>query len=51
VKIPVSLGTVLVITSVLTLAIGVYPGLVTRFSDSTCLSSAPTECQADTAAP
>ena len=51
VKIPVSLGTVLVITAVATVAIGVYPGIVTRFSGSTCLSSAPTECQAVTAAP
>jgi NADH-quinone oxidoreductase subunit N len=51
VKVPVSLGTVLVVTAVATVAIGIYPGLVTRFSDSTCLSSAPVECQVDTAAP
>jgi NADH-quinone oxidoreductase subunit N len=51
VKIPVSLGTVLVVTAVATVAIGFYPGLVTRFSDSTCLSSAPADCQVDTAAP
>jgi len=51
VKIPVSLGTVLVITAVATLAFGIYPGLVTRFSEPTCLSSAPEECQVDIAAP
>jgi NADH-quinone oxidoreductase subunit N len=51
VKVPVSLATVLVITAVATVAIGVYPGLVTRFSESTCLSSAPIECQVDAAAP
>jgi NADH-quinone oxidoreductase subunit N len=51
IKVPVSIATVLVITAVATLAIGVYPGLVTRFSDSTCLSSAPRGCEVDTAAP
>jgi hypothetical protein len=37
--------------AIATVAIGVYPGLVTRFSDSTCLSSAPIECQVDAASP
>ena len=51
IKVPVSLGTVLVITAVATLAVGVYPGLVTRFSDSTCLSSSPVECEVEVASP
>lgn len=46
IKVPVSLRAALIITSVATLAIGVYPGVVTHFSDSTCLSTAPTECVA-----
>ena len=51
IKVPVSLGTVLVLTAVATVAIGVYPGIVTRFSTPPASSSAPVECQADTAAP
>jgi NADH-quinone oxidoreductase subunit N len=46
IKVPFSLGSALVITAVLTLAIGIYPGLVTRLSDSTSLCAAPTECTA-----
>ena len=50
IRIPVSLRTVLVLTAVATVAIGVYPGIVTRFSTSTCLS-APCDSDSDTAAP
>jgi NADH-quinone oxidoreductase subunit N len=44
ITIPLSLRAAVVITAVLTIAIGVYPGLVTRLSDSTCLAPAKTEC-------
>ena len=46
ISIPLSLRAAVVITAVLTLAIGVYPGLVTRLSDSTSLCPAKTECVA-----
>ncbi len=51
VKVPVSQVTVLIVTAVATVAIGVYPSMVTRFSSSTCLIADPVECPADTAAP
>jgi NADH-quinone oxidoreductase subunit N len=43
ISIPLSLRAAVVITAVLTLAIGVYPGLVTRLSDSS--SARQTECR------
>ncbi len=45
IKVPVSLRAAVLITAVATIAIGVYPGLVTHFSTSTCLAPvATTEC-------
>ena len=46
IRIPLSLRAAVVITAVLTIAIGVYPGLVTRLSDSTNLCPTKTECVA-----
>jgi NADH-quinone oxidoreductase subunit N len=46
IRVPLALRTVVVLTAVVTLVIGVYPGVVTHFSGSTCLSSASAECVA-----
>lgn len=43
IKVPVSLRAALVLTAVVTVVIGVYPGFVTRLSESTCLTTAKIE--------
>lgn len=54
IRVPWGISAALILTAVATIAIGVYPGLVTRFSDSTCLNAAPagvvSECPGNTAA-
>jgi NADH-quinone oxidoreductase subunit N len=44
IRVPPAIRSLVTLTALATLAIGIYPGLVTRFSDSTCLSTAPTSC-------
>jgi len=46
ITIPVSLRAAVVLTAVITLAMGVYPGLVTQFSNATCLAPVTVECTA-----
>jgi NADH-quinone oxidoreductase subunit N len=46
IKVPVSLRAAVTLTAVLTLAMGIYPGMVTQLSNSTCLSTAKSECSA-----
>jgi NADH-quinone oxidoreductase subunit N len=40
IRVPVSLRAAVTITAVITLAIGIYPGMVTRFTDNACLPKA-----------
>jgi NADH:ubiquinone oxidoreductase subunit 2 (subunit N) len=44
VRVPPAIRSLLVITSVVTLAVGVYPEMITHFSDSACLAAAPSSC-------
>jgi NADH-quinone oxidoreductase subunit N len=44
IRVPPAIRSLLAITAVATLAIGIYPGLVTHFSESTCLAAAPASC-------
>ena len=44
IRVPPAIHSLVVLTAVATLAIGIYPGLVTRFSESTCLAAAPASC-------
>lgn len=44
VRVPPAIRSLLALTAVATLAVGIYPGLVTHFSDSTCLAAAPASC-------
>jgi NADH-quinone oxidoreductase subunit N len=44
IRVPPAIRSLLAITAVITLAIGVYPEIVTHFSDSTCLAAAPASC-------
>jgi NADH-quinone oxidoreductase subunit N len=44
IRVPPSIRSLLVITAVATLAIGIYPGAITHFSESTCLAAAPASC-------
>jgi NADH-quinone oxidoreductase subunit N len=44
VRVPPALRSLLAITAVATVIIGIYPGVVTHFSDSTCLAAAPASC-------
>jgi NADH-quinone oxidoreductase subunit N len=45
VRVPPAIRSLLAITAVATLVIGVYPGVVTHFSDSACLATSPTSCE------
>ena len=51
VRVPPAVRSLLVLTSVATLAIGVYPGIVTHFSESTCLAAARGSCDATATGP
>jgi NADH-quinone oxidoreductase subunit N len=51
IRVPVSLRAAVTITAVLTLAIGIYPGVVTRFTDNACLPKACIDVHAGSAAP
>jgi NADH-quinone oxidoreductase subunit N len=44
VRVPPAIRSLLAITAVATLAVGVYPGVVTHFSESTCLAAARSGC-------
>ena len=46
IKVPVSLRAALVITAVITLVMGIYPGAVTQFSNSVCLTTTAKACDA-----
>jgi NADH-quinone oxidoreductase subunit N len=44
IRVPPAIRSLLAITAVATLAVGIFPQVVTRFSDSTCLAAAPASC-------
>jgi NADH-quinone oxidoreductase subunit N len=45
IRVPPAIRSALVITAVATLVMGIYPGVVTHFSESTCLSTEVAECE------
>jgi len=46
IRVPVSLRAAVTITAVITLVIGIYPGVVTHFTDSACLQARTEACTA-----
>jgi hypothetical protein len=44
VRVPPAIRSLLALTAVATLAVGIYPGVVTHFSESTCLAAARAGC-------
>jgi NADH-quinone oxidoreductase subunit N len=50
IRVPISLRAAVTLTAVITLAIGIYPGAVTHFTESACLSSVAGPCTPSAAA-